>query len=70
MRLEEHHKALGRIQARLRNERKKSLERVEKAKIRTESLKTPKGDFHLWLSSLILLSDKIWNRKLWRDYHK
>lgn len=70
MKLDDHIKAVSRVKDRLRKQRMITVRKVEIAKIQAESLKTPKGDFHLWLNSLILLSDKIWNRKLWRDYHR
>jgi len=66
----EHNRAISRVENRLLKARLVTDGKVDEMKSRTESVLTPKGRNHIWLNTLILASDKVWNRKLWRDYHK
>jgi len=70
MKHEDHLKALSRVEKRVLKARLVTDGKVDEMKSRTESVLTPKGRNHIWLNTLILASDKVWNRKLWRDYHK
>jgi len=70
MKHEDHLKALSRVEKRVLKARLVTDGKVDEMKNRTESVLTPKGRNHIWLNTLILASDKVWNRKLWRDYHK